>query len=264
MCSQSLISHAKLLECAVEASKTAGSHALNNYSRRSDFIMCSAHDIKLKLDVECQQKAEEVIKAAFPAHAFLGEENCRANTGADEGYRWVVDPIDGTVNFSHGLPLWCCSIAVLYRGVPAAGAVFAPMMNELFTATADGPALCNGKTISVSKTARLDGCIVYTGADRNFDQTVRPLDCFRKVAGSVQRPRILGSAAYDICLVASGRGDGYIERDIYIWDVAAGELIVNRAGGEAEALSAYDKTWKTTFIATNGLIHKELKSVIAA
>ncbi len=251
-----------LLECAVETAKTAGNHALQNRARRTEVVAKFDHDVKLQLDLECQQKAEETIKTHFPSHSFLGEEKAKDNEGTQQGYQWIVDPIDGTVNFSHGLPFWCCSVAVRKDEQVIAGAIFAPMLNELYTATIDGPAQCNGDTLSVSDTPTLKSSLVHTGTDKKFEGNPAPLSIFKSIALSVQRTRITGFAAYDICQVAAGRADGYFEGEIYIWDIAAAGLMVNRAGGKTEALAEPDKNWKMSFLATNGIIHDQLKSTV--
>lgn len=259
---QATIDPATLLECAVKTATAAGNHALENRDRRTEVVARFSHDVKLQLDLECQQKAEEIIGATFPDHSFLGEEKADDHTGENSGYQWIVDPIDGTINFSHGLPFWCCSVAVRLNEEIVAGALFAPMLRELYTATIDGPAQCNGETISVSETSTLSDSLVHTGTDKKFEGNPAPLSIFKRIALKVQRPRITGFAAYDICQVAAGRADGYFEGEIYIWDIAAGSLIVQRAGGTVEALSPPDRNWKMSFLATNGKIHGELKDAI--
>lgn len=248
-----------LLKCAVETARAAGNHAKENLSRRTEVVKRFTHDVKLQLDLECQQKAEEVILSRFPDHSFLGEERAGENTGKNQGYQWIVDPIDGTINFSHGLPFWCCSVAVRRGEEVLAGAVYAPMLDELYTATADGPAQLNGNVIRVSETKTLGDSLLHTGTDKKFEGNPAPLSLFKAVALSVQRARITGFAAFDVCQVAAGRADGYFEGEIYIWDIAAGGLIVERAGGTTEVVNQPDKSWKMSFMATNGHIHEELK-----
>ena len=133
----------ELLSCAVAAASAAGRHAYDNLSRRGSTLLNARHDVKLELDVECQRVAETVIRSRFPDHALLGEEDPedRPEDLASGRLQWVIDPIDGTINFFHGLPHWCCSVAVRRGGDSLAGAVYAPVMDELYTATAAGPAL---------------------------------------------------------------------------------------------------------------------------
>ncbi|MDP6491357.1 MAG: inositol monophosphatase family protein [Kiritimatiellia bacterium] len=263
----------QLLSCAVAAARKAGDHALANLDRRSEADAITHHDVKLKLDVECQAIAEAVVREAFPDHEILGEEDDHAAIAApseEEGVLWptesdetlwVIDPIDGTVNFSHGLPRWCCSIGVLQGGRPVAGVVYAPALGLLYTATCDTVAACNGEPLHVSDTDALEESIVMTGVDRHKNTRVPPLAVFNAIANTAQRPRIMGVAALDMCSVAAGQADGYMETGIFLWDVAAAGLIVQQAGGRTEILQR-DNGFKLQFLATNGPIHEELKGVV--
>jgi len=124
-----------LLGCCIAAARGAGEHALSNEARRAEIVKKSSHDVKLALDIECQAKAEEVIRATYPSHLILGEEGGAFSDSKDP--MWIIDPIDGTVNFMHGLPLWCSSVAVRVGGEVVAGAVYMPALQELFTATCE-------------------------------------------------------------------------------------------------------------------------------
>lgn len=238
------------------AARAAGQHALNNFDRRHEVFQRLAHDVKLQLDLECQAQAAEAIRREFPEHQFLGEEGGQYTDSADA--LWIVDPIDGTVNFSHGLPLWCSSVAVRHAGQMVAGAVFAPMLNQLYTATAAGPALCNGQPLRVSTTSRMDEAIVLTGI---FKDQPLSLKLFAALTRTAQKVRIYGSAALDLCLLASGQAEGYFESKIYLWDIAAAGLIAERAGARVEVLERHDAL-ACRLLASNGLIHEALKSVI--
>lgn len=250
-----------LLAVAVQAAWNAGHHALKHTRRRRETIQVTAHDVKLKLDVECQRIAERTILGAFPDHAILGEETAGDSTPTHSPYVWIIDPIDGTVNFSHGLPFWCCSVAVQVKGRTVAGAVFAPAMAELFTAAAGAPALRNGKPIHVSDTATLKSALVMTGLDQKLTPIMNRMDIFRAIAGTVQKARVMGAAALDICRVAAGQADGYFESGIYTWDVSAAGLIVERAGGRVEILAS-PAPHRYLYMASNGLIHRPLKKLI--
>ncbi|MBL7077876.1 MAG: hypothetical protein ISS31_10430 [Kiritimatiellae bacterium] len=263
----------KLLSCATAAARKAGDHALANLDRRRDADAITHHDVKLKLDVECQAIAESVVREIFPDHTILGEEDDHSSVAppanedgvlwpmeADE-ILWVIDPIDGTVNFSHGMPRWCCSIGILKGGRPVAGVVYAPASGELYAATCDSAATCNGKAIHVSDTTALEQSIVMTGVDRHKDGSVPPLSVFNAIANTAQRPRIMGVAALDMCSVAAGQADGYMETGIFLWDVAAAALIVQQAGGQVEILKR-EPGFRLQCQATNGPIHEELKGVV--
>lgn len=254
---------AQLLAAATDATRAATDHARANRARRHEVVQGFAHDVKLSLDTECQQIAIGRIRARFPDHAFLAEEQADANQ-ADApvaGFEWVIDPIDGTVNFSHGLPFWCCSIAVRLNGVTLAGAVHAADFGELYTATRSGPALCNGVPLAVSSVTQLSAAMVMTGLDQKVNPAGERFGVFRAIADSVQKTRIMGVAALDLCRVAAGQAEGYFESGIYTWDIAAAGLIVERAGGRSEILTRLGPN-RWCFMATNGRIHEPLKTLI--
>jgi len=253
-----------LLACAVFAARTAGSHALRNVSRRRVAFRTFKHDVKLKLDWECQKKAEQAILSRFPKHDILGEEDQEHDTSrvSDGNFQWIIDPIDGTVNFSHGLPLWCCSVAVRRGRQVLAGAVYAPALKELYTASVREPAKCNGARIRVSDVRHLKGALVLTGLDKHVDPRVPPFAIFETLSNNVQKSRIIGSAALDLCHVAAGQAEGYFESGIYIWDIAAAGLIVQQAGGKGEILKDQGNN-RLCFVASNGRIHSGLKKLIS-
>ena len=179
----------------------------------------------------------------------------------DSDVLWIVDPIDGTINFNHGIPLWCCSVAVAIRQEIVAGAVYAPMLDRCYAARAGEPATCNGRPISISNRKRLSDSVIVTGMDRNLGPKVRPFALINAVATKAQRTRVLGSAAIDLCFVADGSADGYIEPGIYIWDIAAGGLIVQQAGGRIEQLARFPGN-RLCFLASNRIIHAAMKAAV--
>ncbi len=252
-------SESALLACAVAAAQAAGLHALRNARRRAEMARLLRRDVKLVLDLECQRKAEAVIRSRFPDHALLGEEG--EQPAADAVFEWIVDPIDGTVNFSHGLPVWCSSVAVRRGTEVLAGAVFAPELNTLYTATAHGSARRNGKPIRVSQVSDPSRAIMATGLAAKTSDTVISHGVFNALTRMLQRVRIMGSAALDLCHVAAGCLEGYIETSIFIWDVAAAGLIVQRAGGKTEVLEKLGGH-RMRFLATNGLLHERVRAAI--
>ena len=255
----SIPSAADLLDCAVAAARAAGVHALQNENRRGEVAQSLAHDVKLNLDTECQHKAEQVIRRAFPDHAILGEEGGKEGDGKTP--LWIIDPIDGTVNFSHGLSYWCSSIAVRVGEAMVAGAVYAPVLNELFTASTEQASQCNGRPISVSGLREMSGVLALTGLEKTFDAHLASLEVTRAVSVKVQKIRLYGAAALDLCQVAAGRAEAFFESGVYLWDVAAGGLIVERAGGRVEHLKKLD-TYRTRYLSTNGHIHEEFKAIL--
>ena len=253
-----------LLAVAVQAARRASHHAFAGRARRHDANSIAHNDVKLKLDEECQAIAIRTILDAFPDHSVLAEEDTEElaslKSRASE-YQWIVDPIDGTVNFFHGNPYWCCSVAVRRGGETLAGAIVSPEQGLVYEAAADGPALCNGEPIHVADTLRPDEAQVLTGADKSEDPASRPFRFFNAIADIVQRPRIAGSAALDICAVAQGRADAYFEPGIFVWDIAAGDIILRRAGGTGTILRRFGGH-KIAYLASNGPLHEPLQKVI--
>lgn len=251
-----------LLTCAEAAARAAGEHALEQSTRRQKIFRSFAHDVKLKLDRECQDLVESVIKNRFPDHAILGEESEAGAHNSTMGFTWIVDPIDGTVNYFHGLPWWCCSVAVQLNGQTLAGAVFAPVLKECFTATAHGPALRNGRQIRVSSTSRLGSALILTGDDKNRRKNDASFAVFAGLTAAAQKTRVLGAAALDLCRVACGEADAYFEGNIYVWDIAAGGLIVERAGGKTGHLPSATGLHQLRFMATNNKLYPSLRRLL--
>ncbi len=253
-----------LLATAVLAARRAGLHALGSRDRRRDANSIARHDVKLKLDVECQQRATESLLACFPDHRVLGEEDDPAGAAAGAAgaaCEWIVDPIDGTVNFFHGNPYWCCSVAVRRGGEVQAGCVYAPELDLLFEAALGGPALRNGRPIRVSDIDRLDRSNVHTGADKDAATSSEPFRFFNRIARLAQRPRICGAAALDICMVAAGAAEAFFEPGIFLWDIAAGDLVVRQAGGRGSVLRRR-RGHHLAYLASNGLVHEALAAAL--
>ncbi len=245
--------------CAEAAARKAGAYALARVRRRREVHRQFAHDIKIKLDRECQDMASAVIRGRFPGAAILGEET--PAPAAEPDPLWIIDPIDGTVNFFHGLPFWCCSVALQAAGRVVAGAVYAPKLDECYTAHLRSPATCNGKRIAVSATARLSEAIVLTGLNKRPLALARSADRFRTLTLKTRKVRILGSAALDLCQVAAGQADAYTECGIYLWDAAAGSLIVERAGGRVDWLER-KANYEVRIAASNGRLQAPLRRLL--
>ena len=255
-------SSADLLKAAHAAALAAGQHAWRNRERRSEVVAAFAHDVKLRLDVESQEVAESVLRQHYPRHHIRGEESAASDAAPENAAcEWIIDPIDGTVNFSHGLPLWCCSVAVRAGGRMRAGVVYAPALDECYSATDDGPAECNGRRLKVSAVDSLAAALVMTGLDKGIDPRLPPFEIFRTLSVSVQKARIMGVAALDLCRVAAGQADAYFENGIYLWDIAAAGLIVERAGGRSETLVELDGG-RLRHLASNGHIHEALRNLL--
>lgn len=262
-----------LLSVAVKAAQTGGRHAREHTARREEAVETHAHDVKLALDVECQVCIENVIRKHYPEHAILGEEDETHVNGNRLGaaktprrhsadYEWVVDPIDGTVNFSHGFSAWCSAVAVRQGDRVLAGAVYAPQLDALYAASINTPATRNGNPIQVSSRQDLADCIVMTGLDKNLVPGVAPLAFLSRIASTCRKARIMGSAALDLCLVADGTADGYFEGNLYLWDIAAAGLIVQQAGGKGEIVANLNQPHQLNYVASNGHIHDDLKHLV--
>ncbi len=249
-----------LRECAEAAARAAGLHALHNTSRRAEIVQRSAHDVKLALDAECQAAAEKVIRSKYPAAHILGEEGTRTGEASSD-LTWIIDPLDGSVNFSHGIPVWCSSVAAVKDGVTVAGAVYVPLRDECFTATVNGPALLNGRPIAPSSTADPARALVLTGLSKKIHGTHPGLQILNRLAVGVQKVRVMGAAAIDICHVACGRADAYIEPSIYLWDVAAAGLIARRAGAVTEVIEQYDEVHLFYMCTSGPDLHRHLKNI---
>jgi myo-inositol-1(or 4)-monophosphatase len=250
------------LAAAIEAARLAGALMRKNLNEPKKINESIQHDIKLDLDVRCQKLIETHL-SAFDAAVF-GEEGISGDPAAE--YRWVIDPIDGTVNFTYGIPHACVSIALQQRHgkkneyVTVAGVVYDPFVDELWTATSNGAAKLNGKKISVSAKTRLDESIVSMGFAKSTDTMNQMLPHLNDLVYKVRKVRIMGSAALSMVYVASGRFDAYLEGGVRLWDIAAGGLILERAGGEFWR-QAVDENETYRLIANNGRLRKKLNLV---
>jgi myo-inositol-1(or 4)-monophosphatase len=255
------------LNCAVRAARAAGQIIRKNQFSEKKIDFASQHDIKLELDVLCQKKITTELYRAFPDIALLGEEGESGETNCST--RWVVDPIDGTVNFSYGIPHACVSIALQERAEAktadaypdgyrsTVGVVYDPFCDELWTAVHGESAKLNGKPVRVSTRTRLEEAVVSVGFAKSKENLDFMLPFFNQLVHRVRKIRMMGAAALALTYVASGRFDIYVERGIRLWDVAAGGLIVQRAGGEfwCEAVKG-EHTYR--MVASNGLLRKKL------
>jgi myo-inositol-1(or 4)-monophosphatase len=235
------------------------------------------HDIKLELDVRCQRLIERVLRQAGAGPAVLGEEGIHGNPNSP--WRWVVDPIDGTVNYSYGIPHACISIAFQGRNEvvqpllerrhgevrswcpeyqTVVGVVYDPFVDELWTAVAGGEARLNGKPVAASSRRSLAEAIITVGFAKHRASLTHMLPIFTRLLHRVRKLRIMGSAALGLTYVATGRFDGYVESGVRLWDIAAGGLILESAGGTFWAQSlGPDHSYQIA--ATNRPLHKKLR-----
>ena len=213
-------------------------------------------------DHASEQAIFNVIREDFPNHFILSEE--AGELKMDSEYKWIIDPIDGTINFANGIPICCVSIGLEYNGKIIMGAVYNPFMNEFFFAQKGFGASLNDKKLSVSRKKKvIESCLVTGFPYTYLDTPNGPLQVFEKLIRKGVPVRRLGSAAIDLCWVAAGRFDGFYEHKLQAWDSAAGHLIVKEAGGKVSDFNG-DRysVYQPGIVATNGWIHDELLEII--
>jgi len=229
------------------------------------YALKSKANLVTAADVASQQAALAVIKKHFPKHDYWAEENCRKDTAS--AFTWVIDPIDGTTNFAHTFPQCSVSIALFYQGRPVLGGVKNPITGETFLAQKGKGATLNGKKIHVSKTAALSKSLLVTGFPYNrFTHMPMLLNRMGRFLDACHDVRRLGSAALDLCWVAAGRLDGYWEESLQPWDVAAGVLILQEAGGKVTDFNGKPfqkiQDYGQTLLASNGKIHAQMQRIL--
>jgi myo-inositol-1(or 4)-monophosphatase len=255
-------------KAAVKAARASGQLMLDNWHLPKRINATCAHDIKLELDVRSQKLITKTLLAAFPKIPLLGEEGDSGNISAE--YRWVVDPIDGTVNYAHGYPHAAVSIALQQRDPKAApglhpfythrtvvGVIYGPFMDELWTTVRGGPTFLNGRVVRVSRCTEVGQSIIAMGFSKSTPNLEKCLPYLNRLSRRALKIRVMGSAALELASVASGRLDAYIERTINLWDIAAGALLVECAGGEFYTRPA--PHGKFRMCADNGLLRKKLQ-----
>ena len=242
----------------------AGAAELSRFFNKS-FVVSNKEGIN-NLVTEADHASEkailDVIKKEFPGHYILSEE--AGEIIQDSSYKWIIDPIDGTVNFAHSIPLCCVSIAVEYNGEIVLASVYNPIMNELFFAEKGKGSTLNDKQIRVSKKQNVANACLVTGFPYTYlDVPNGPLQIFEKLIRKGIPVRRLGSAATDLCWVAAGRFDGFYEHKLQAWDSAGGYLIVEEAGGKVTDFKGNKfSPYQPHILATNGDIHDEMLAVI--
>jgi myo-inositol-1(or 4)-monophosphatase len=223
-----------MINVAVKAARAAGS-IINRAALDVEAVRISqkqVNDFVTEVDHAAEKIIIETLLAAYPGHAIWAEESGREHGAQDSDFVWIIDPLDGTTNFIHGLPVYCVSIALAVKGKVEQAVVYDPTRNDLFTATKGRGAFLNDRRLRVSKRVRLQDCLISTGfpfrPGDDFNAYLRMMgDVMQKTAG-LRRP---GSAALDLAYVAAGYTDGFFETGLQPWDVAAGSLLVTEAGG---------------------------------
>ncbi|MEB3197636.1 MAG: inositol monophosphatase family protein [Candidatus Sericytochromatia bacterium] len=252
-----------MLDFAIATARAAGQVLREGLNSPREIRYKGAIDLVTEMDLAAERIILDAIRARFPDHAILSEEAGASEGATRGGYRWVVDPLDGTTNYAHGLPLFCVSIGLERDGVPVLGVIYAPVLDELYAAELGCGATLNGKPIHVSQTNDLNRSLLVTGFPYDVQVKSSNLQHFGSFIHAVQAVRRLGSAAIDLAWVAAGRFDGFWEPRLAPWDLCAGSVIVSEAGGR---VSAYDggpfSIYGKEVLASNGLVHEAMIGVL--
>lgn len=248
---------------AIKAAKRAGQLLRQNLGKANRIEFKGEVDLVTEMDRQAEGLIMDTLKGAFPDHGILTEE--RDEMRSTSNYRWIIDPLDGTTNYTHGFPIFSVSIALEKDGDVVLGVVYDPMLDELFTAEKGKGTFLNEKRIWVSRVSQLNMSLLATGFP--YDVRTSPdnnLNHFANFAVRAQAIRRVGSAALDLCWVACGRFDGFWELKLKPWDVSAGGLVVKEAGGVVTDFKGnHFSIYSEQTLATNGLIHKEMMDVLA-
>jgi myo-inositol-1(or 4)-monophosphatase len=244
------------LDAAENASLAAGKLLRENFQQRKRVKAVAAHDIKLEIDIQAQELIGKLLLEEFPAHALYGEEGIVGDQSSE--HQWIVDPLDGTVNYFYGIPHFCISIALRLRKEIVVGVIYDPIRDEMWTAQQNETAKLNGRTIHVSDRAKLAEAIISIGLAKTGETINTNFPLLQQMIHRVRKCRVLGSAALDMAYVASGRLDAYIETGISLWDIAAGSLLVQNAGGTVDLRPRENMKDKYSIAASNGLIDLRL------
>ena len=254
------------LATAVEAVLRAGEVQMARFGGAMRVDKKGAIDLVTEIDIEIERGFRAMIADRFPDHVVLGEEfGLSDEQDQISRFCWIFDPIDGTTNYAHGLPIFCSSLALEIDGEPAVAAIYDPNRRELFTAERDVGAWLNGRRLAVSQADTLIDSLLVTGF--HYEVQKDPGDVIALFGTFISRARAvrrLGSAALGLCYVAAGRFDGFWERKLQPWDVAAGALIVQEADGHVTAMSgAPYQSREGSILASNGRIHDQMLETIA-
>jgi myo-inositol-1(or 4)-monophosphatase len=256
----------RLLATAIEAVTRAGEIQMQFIERGFQIAHKGTIDLVTEADVAVETMFRELIAERFPTHTILAEEFGEDAATRGASFCWVFDPIDGTNNYAHGLPIFCSSLALEIDGRGEIGAIYDPTRRELFVAERGQGAFLNGRPIRVSRASRLVESMLVTGFPYDVHSRIPEIvGLFGEFVGRARAVRRLGSAALDLCYVAAGRMDGFWEQDLRPWDIAAGAIIVEEAGGRVTDFvgEAHDSR-RHQLLATNGALHDEMLAVTRA
>ena len=255
-----------LLATAVEAVMKAGEIQMRFIESGFEVSHKGTIDLVTEADVAVETMFRKLIAERFPDHTILAEEFGEDAATRGASYCWVFDPIDGTNNYAHGLPIFCSSLALEIDGRGEIGAIYDPTRKELFLAERGGGAFLNGRPIHVSRAPTLVESMLVTGFPYDIHSRIPEIvGLFGDFVGKARAVRRLGSAALDLCYVAAGRMDGFWEQDLKPWDIAAGTIIVEEAGGKVTDFAGEPhSSRRPPLLATNGHIHEEMLDITRA
>jgi myo-inositol-1(or 4)-monophosphatase len=247
---------------ALAAAYSGGSYIRSRLDRPRRIDHKGDIDLVTEADLGSERRIIDIIRASFPDHTILSEED--GLTEGRAGYKWVIDPLDGTTNFAHGLTACCVSIALFKDGRPLIGIVWGPFTEELFSAVHGAGAFLNGRRLSVSGIDRLSDSLIATGFPYNVRTNMAPvMDRLTRCLKASQGIRRLGSAALDMCYVAAGRFEAFWEEQLHPWDTAAGHLIVTEAGGQVtDFVNQPFEPEMQSILASNGRIHYRMLELL--
>jgi myo-inositol-1(or 4)-monophosphatase len=244
------------LDAATSAARAAGDLLRQNFHHPLRVNASEAHDIKLEIDVQTQELITNLLLKNFPHHALYGEEGIVGDQTSE--FQWVVDPLDGTVNYFYGIPHFCVSIALRCQGEIIVGVIYDPMRDEMWAVQKGGEPRLNGQPFRVSDRADLAEAVISVGLSKTGVTIESGLPLLQAMVHRARKCRLMGSAALDMAYVACGRFDAYIEQGISLWDIAAGWILIETAGGAVEIRPRTDMKDKYSIVASNGVIDLQL------
>jgi len=248
------------LEAAVEIAREAGALLANYYARRVPYELKAEFDLVTEADRASERLIVERLRSWFPSHGIVAEEG--GGHAGSSAYRWYVDPLDGTTNFAHSLPIFNVTMALEYAGEMIAGVVFDPLRQEMFTAERGAGAWLNQHRIRVSAVARLDSSLLCTGFPSRKRHLSINVHFYHQLAMATHGVRRTGSAAIDLAWVACGRLDGFWEFGLNPWDIAAGRLLVTEAGGQVSDMRGQPHAFSSShLLADNGHLHAQILEI---
>jgi myo-inositol-1(or 4)-monophosphatase len=255
-----------MLNFAIQTAREAGRVLAKRFGRALEITNKSELDLVTESDLASERLIIDRIKSHYPRHAILAEESGASepvDREKESDWRWIIDPLDGTTNYAHGYPCFCVSIGLANKGRMEIGVVYDPMRDEMFTAERGQGAALNGRRIHVSATPTLASALLCTGFPYNVRERSEFARHFANFIMAAQGVRRDGAVALDLVYVAAGRFDGFWEEGLKPWDVAAGALIIEEAGGRVSSFSGeLLNIYSPPIVASNGLVHEEMMRVL--